>query len=251
MGASFILQAGDNGLDGVTANVTISGSPTGAVSFLAARTPDSGGAVVVPSVLASAGVYTVTLPAPVLWYIWGQDSGGLTGPVPVWVSTSNNLDMELCGKKVRDLLEANRAAIEAKIKVHNPDETLKKIAWGSALGIDDFPSIIVVRPKEDPKYAFFAYGSEIDYTVEVFALVLHQDKLSALTLAADMIAACMSILRQPAYSTVTLDSGLPLNVTVNQGTADDEQLDENKWAATGSLVWSGNGLTQDGSLTWP
>lgn len=250
-GAAFLIESVSNNRDGITGTVVLSGEPTGAVAFLAARTPDLDKASVIAATAKPNGDYVIAFAAPVLWYVWARDVTGTTDGSPVWIGLSDNLDLNLCGNWVRDTLRQNQVAIEQKMQFISKGVTIKQIEYGSPALIEDYPSILICRPKFDPRFAFFSYGSEADYSVEVFFMVMHQEKASVIEMAAMMLEAGLAILRQPDYLTVVLESGLPLNITINQGTADEEQADESHWVGSGSLVWSGNGLTQDGSLQWP
>lgn len=246
MSTGFLIKTTANPKDGVHLSVTLDGTPSGSVTFSICRTPDFSKATAAAATL-TAGVYAVATPHPALWYVWATDGiGTVDAPGCAWVGLSDYPDLDLCGQKLADILTANQAALNVALQTYFQDATIKHIVYGSASAITDFPAILVTKPVLKPHYVAMPYVREIVYQLEVIFTILHQDKAPMLTAASRFVSRIVEILNQPAYEGIVLDSGTPLAFCqCEEGEADETQYDENKYAAVGSLVWTGKALLQD------
>ena len=246
MSTGFAIKSVVNPKDGATLSVILDGTPSASPTFKICRTPDYSRALSASAVL-SGGQYAVSVPHPSLWYIWAADSVGVVdAPGCAWCGLSDNPDLDLCGQKLQEILTANVPALNVALQSYFQAATVKQIVYGSASAITDFPAILITKPEERAQYMFLPYGREITYQLEIMFTIIHQDPAPMLRAASRFVARIMEILNQPIYEGLILESGTPLAFCqCQEGEADESQVEANKWASTGSLVWSGKALLQD------
>lgn len=249
MSTGFLIKSVVNPKDGIHLAVTLDGQPQGAPTFAVCRTPVLGSAAAAPATLA-AGVWSVAVPHPSLWYVWATDSGGTTAPDCAWAGLSDNPELDLCGQKIADILTANRPALDAALQSTLQGATVKQVVYGGAAAINSFPSVLVTKPVETDEYTAMPWVRQKTYRLEIMFTIMHQDAAPLLGAATRFLARVMEILNQPAYEGLLLESGTRLAFCqCQEGEADEQQLDDNKWASVGSLVWSGQALLQDAGTT--
>lgn len=249
MATGLSIKQITNNLDGSTAQVVLSGVADGDVTFQASRTPDMSNPITVDATLVTGLTYDVTLPAPVLWYISAADTAGsVVQPRPVWCSASNDGRTTQLGNKLQSILQANQEALDIALQQFFNLGPIKQIVYGQATQVKSFPAILITKPQRDPNYATYAWGKLNDWTFEIYAMILHQDPTPYLNASTDFMDRVIEILGQPAYSRLTLPDGtIVAFAQAKKGEADDVLVDEhaNKWAAVGSVVWTGNALIID------
>ena len=253
MRTGFKIKSITNNLDGSTAEVMLSGTPSGSVTFQASRTPDMALPGTVPATL-SAGVYTLTFAAPVLWYVTATDSTNATAPVPVFVELASDSDLNLCGKKLESVLNSNRAALDIALQMCLPLPGIKwkQIVYGSNIIVRDFPAILVTKGMVIPSKVAFPYTWDYTYRFEIFAMVMHQDNTSYESAMAAFSERLVKILHQPAYFALCLPSGTIVNnCTCEKGESGEMQTEDNKFYSVGSIVWTGDALLTDAMFGMP
>ena len=246
MSTVFAIKNVSNPKSGVSLVVVLDGQPTGTLHFLVGRTPDVTLASPAAAVLAS-GIYTVTVPHPSLWYVWAYDDiGTVDVPGCNWAGLSDNPDLDLIGMKLWDILRSNQPALNLCLASYLPSLSLKQIIYGSGPSVSDFPCIMIVKPHQDAEWTAMPYCRRISFRFEIMLTILHQDKAPMLPAIARFLSRVMEILNQPGYEDLLLESGTRLAFCQCQdGEGDEVQYDDNKFAAVGSLVWSGTAMLQD------
>ena len=246
MSTGFVIKSVANPKTGSALSIVLDGTPTGTLTFFAGRTPNF--ALASPAAATSAaGIYTVSVPHPSLWYIWASDTNGVVdAPGCGWAGLSDNPDLDLIGQFLTQTLRDNQPALNIALASYLPGLSLKQIVYGGGTGVTDFPCIMVVKPHEDPEWAAMPFVRRISFRFEIMLTILHQDKAPMLPAMSRFLARVMEILNQPAYEGPTLESGTALAFCQCQdGEGDEVQYDDNKFAAVGSLVWSGSAMLQD------
>lgn len=237
-----------NALDGVHATLVLTGTANGAISFKICRQPIYANAVVATAVETSSSplTYNVATPFPALWYIWAVDTDGQSGPGAAWVCITNDPDLRSCGEKIAALLTEHTAGINAALNQLLPGGTVKQIVFGRRLNVEDFPSIVVSKPRMTDNYIGLGFIRETTFAFEIAFAFFHQDEGSQLPIATDMAQRVMSILNLPCYSSLVLDTGTPLTACLaTEGESDETEIDEKTWVAAATVVWSAQGLIQD------
>lgn len=244
----FAIHDVQSGSDGMSAIVTLTGSVSGAVTFLASRKPDIQSASVAAAVGNTLGPYTVSVQNPGLWYFWAQDNFGVTPtPAAAWVSTTIVSEMEAVGLKLRDILRDNAAGIEALLRASRyPNTTIKAIHYGSATRIDDSPAILVQDARDHVEWAFFPYGETHTYQFSVYCIVIHPDEQTEIDFATQFGEAVRYILRQPHYLEIKLDTGAVVdNASASDVSVSDIDLGgDGAHGAVATITWSGVVVSQ-------
>jgi hypothetical protein len=194
----------------------------------------------------SGSTYAVAVPFPALWYVWAVDNDGAVAPGACWVSITNDSDLRSCGEKLAAILLEHKAGLNAALSEISDQATVKQIVFGRSLNVDDFPAIVVTRPRRQENYIGLAFIREVIFSYEIFFALFHQDEASQLPIATNMADRIMQILNLPAYSSLTLDTGTPLTGCIaTDGEPSEDEVGEKTWTAVGSVVWTAQGLIQD------
>lgn len=240
----------NNAKDGAHLNVLIVGRPTGDVVFYVGRLPGGEDRQEVDSgSITGTNPFAITVPHPLaFWYVWVEDDNGFCAAADGdWVDYTGYRDIDEIGYCLRDRIVANQIAIEKSIQAYFPDQSLKQILYGSASAIREFPALLVTKPRRDPEeYVAAPMVQRHTYTFDIYCFILHQEKTTQVRQASQFMASVMSILNQPHYTLLKVNDSYTLDQCLaRSGEADDSELDTGKWAAVGSLVWSGEGFIQD------
>lgn len=249
MSTGFQIKSVSNPKNGVTVSVVLDGQPAGTPTFALCRTPDVARAAAASATL-SGGVWAVTVPHPSLWYVWATDTNGTTAPGAVYAGLSDNPELDLCGQALADILTANKPALDIALASSLQGATLKQIVYGGAAAITAFPAILVTKPVVTSEYIGMPWVREMTYQLEIMFTILHQDSAPLLKAATRFLGRVTEILNQPDYEGIRLESGTRLAFCqCREGESDEQQLEENKWASVGSLVWTAKSLLQDAGQT--
>lgn len=242
-GVSIVSAA--NGLDGYSASVVISGTPSGPLSFWASRTPDVSNSLLCTH--TGSNPYAISVPHPSLWYIWAKDDNGFTAtPGAVWVGESDGIDLDEIGYAIRDVFLHNKTGLEAILRQDFPNITIKQIVYGSPILIEGFPSILVHRPRVSEQWVAFPWVKQHQYAFDIAFMLVHGDPQIRIQTVTRWTRAGMFIINQPAYETLVLPSGLVVNFCqASEGNSDEVDLGDVGFGVIGSLVWSGLALKQD------
>ena len=112
--------------------------------------------------------------------------------------------------------------------------------------VTDYPAIIIVSPKVSAQYVSTGYGRLYQFSCDIFPLLVHEDRKSNLANVAQLCDAIMRILNSPPYEELPLESGTVLyRAQCTVGEADDSQVSDNKFAATGQISWSADAFIID------
>lgn len=243
-----------NPLDGLNAQVDLSGVPTGTLSFWISRTPvfatafQASSYTMVAPVNSPAVTYNIAVPVAALYYIWAVDFNGVASgnPAAVFVGMSNEVDENLIGYWLRDTMIANQAAIEAYVQQYFKGQTIKQILFGNPTSVEDWPCIYVAQPSCNEDYVAAPYGREFNFRTVISAICMHQDRQTALAYATQLGSAIKYILNTPPYEEVALASGTTIyRCQIMSATYDDISVSENKWAAGAELIWTSNAFIID------
>lgn len=240
--AAIAILSLDSAGDGMHVVAELTGTPTGGVTFEASLEPQDG-FVFVPHFEPTPGVYRIVLSHPDLWYIRALDSSGESPPSPVWMAKTEESILNLVGEAVRGLIERHKTGIEMMLrKNYFPDLQIKQIVFGTALNINDFPAILVTKPRFQKKWVATGGLAEFTYMVDIYVQIFHNDAgthLQASVRAGE--ALCQLINR---YDSIILSDDTPLAFCgAEEGDADDIAIEEGgPYCAIFSIVWSGISL---------
>ena len=244
------IEAAINPEDGINAQVTVTGTPNGALTFTICRLPNyaqSGSAI---GILTGSS-YNVATPFPGLWYVWAVDSDGPSDMVAVWVSLTNDPDLRACGEYLATILSEHEVGINAALAQLAPGTTVKSIVFGRLMTLDAFPIITILKPRKTDAYCGLGFLREVEYSYEIVFGFFHQDEGAQLPIATSIADAIIQILNLPMYSSLLLPTGTPLTGCIaSEGEASEVAIDEQIWVAQASVLWAAQGLMQDtGVLT--
>lgn len=250
MPTGFLIKSVANVRDGLHLAVTLDGTPTGAVSFDCAPLPRRDHAVYppvpVPASLQPDGTYLVAVPYPDIWYIWATDGQGRTDdPGAGYMGLSDDPDLNGVGAAVEGILTENIPGLNAALQTLLPNVTMKRVVYGSATAIDDYPAILVCKPRRSDRPYAMPYVFENTFSLEIMCLFRHGDKNSVLALGTSFAARVMDILKRPCYNQFTLPSGTQVaDAYCRTGESDELQDDDSSFVNIGSLLWSANAFIQ-------
>jgi len=215
-----------NNQDGTTALLTLSGAPTGTLTVRAARTPTAAPGGLLSVAMVSTTQYNVTLAAAAAdaygqWFVRPSDNSGRLyandteegnyDPV-VWISLVNEDEYWEALNWLRDTLWANRWAINARLQTVYASSRLKDVVAGPGFHVpQEWPAIAVLPSGMDDEY----YASDF-YSKRTFRAALHgatavvNNPILESRLNACFGQTVADLLKQQAYETTTLPSGLVL-----------------------------------------
>jgi len=186
------------------------------------------------------------LPSPNLWYVWILDGGQpCLDPEAVWISKSDDEDLNECGLFIEQRLVANKKGLEASIRPIYPQATIKQIVYGLGSAVMEFPSIIVSNPSDDTPWRFAPFGSEADFNLQIAVIIQRMDEQTELAAATRLTRAVQRILSQPANLEITLPCGSMLVNARTQAASISERQLADRWLSIGILNWSAMTLYLD------
>lgn len=252
MASGLIIASVANGQDGKSFVITLNGVAVGQLSFWLNRVPSATGAV--PASYTGSNSYTVAVPYPALWYVWAADGNGLTEePVAVEVGPTDGQDLSDLGKALRDLLWDNKLGLEIPLRHRDPNWTLKQVVFGSGYDLEDYPSILVMRPVRRSEYIAAPYVRQHTFSVMIACVMLREDEQSDLPSMSEWMAMVDTVLSQPAYDHIVLPSGMIVDFGyIRQSQVTEEVVgDGQKFVCIGTLEWGGVGDTVDSGTLYP
>ena len=236
--------------DDSTATAVIQGVPSGALAFLASSFPEARDQLSVP--YSGAGPYTLDLPVPDLWWVWAQDSAGVSGPLPVWTSVAARWINDL-GGWLRDTIDTNSLLINKVLQARFPGSSLQRVFYGYPGQTDASPRVVIDQPRFSEEWGGNAgpgdiYGAGeklITYFARIHCGVLHNTEVTELPQAMRLGGAVLRILARPLYNDFLLPSkdrpsGLRIfNASVGQGSGQTIALEDGRYSSEVELSWSG------------
>lgn len=242
MATGIVLHSLYNLQDGVHARATVYGTPSGSLIFLFADTPEIEKATQAPAVPDGQDLYMLLMPRIGLWYVWAQDDDGATAPQAVWLGLSDDPDIDLCGEFLADALRLHEMGLQTALRSFFHDgTTIKSISYGSVFSIDEFPAILVTKPRESVQPVLMPLVDEHTFRFEILIFVPHQERSAYLRVAGVFCARVMEILNRPVYRDFQLKSGQCMGMCIaSEGQSDEVQEDDKTWTALASVVWSGS-----------
>lgn len=244
MPAGVAIAAIVSNEDNASATVTLTGTPNGAVSFLAGRSPEVADATVAPH--AGSGPYVVTLPHPSGWHVWVRD-GADVAPEPgaVWVSLSGRQDADEAGQWLADTLWANRRLLDAAARQAGHRLTLAQTVYG-ARQVTKWPSLVILRPRIESEPFAFPHVWRHEFTFEVVLVQAHNTEQSEVETATTLGRAAQLILNQPAYLSFTLPSGVAVTgCRASSCSVDEGEVAGAGFQVIGTLSWRCEAQVQD------
>lgn len=235
--------------DGVSASVTLSGTPTGMLEFWAAEVADGPEFALPFTSSGTPGQYVVVLPRTnKVWAVWAKDDNGFGVQFgAVWIGVSDDPDVDAIGKWIRDRLTIAKPLMEACLQSWYPNTKLKTITYGFVGNIINFPSILIANPKYTWDWAATGFVSKWSYSFTIACMAAKSEEQTELPLVTRMAQAVMDALNIRRFSRFTLPNGLPLYYCMTrEGDATEIQVEDNVFASVASCVWSGKALKQQG-----
>ncbi len=191
-----------------------------------------------------------------LWYVWAIDSSGVSDPMPIWVDVQQvgynpGPDLVQVCDKLQEILLSHIPGINASIQqVFHADAGLKVVHFGSATALREFPSILITNPRVQVDWVAFPMVREFVFTVDILAIILHQDQASVMPIATHMAGWIMEILNNPIYDQISLPNDTRLAFCMaSSGDSMEAKFDEKYWSGVASIAWSGKALAQPTMLS--
>jgi len=219
--------------------LTIDGVPSGTLTLAVSRTPDGVSEVIILPTVASGGYYYATPPPAPMYYVWLQD-GGVRGADHAAVWLYNASVTAGIGKKLRDVLIANKKGVEALMQVAQPGVTVKQIVYGHQTDVTEFPAILITNGRVRPSYFGIGFLSQYEHFFEIECIVVSEGERSLTEMTSRMGEATWRILRSPFYDSFIVDT-----IEVNLGAVGDVSYTESRTeggrlTSYAMLSWSGN-----------
>lgn len=247
MATGFSIASVANKLDGRKMRVSLSGLPSGSVTFLVSRTPDRSGAFApVAATSIDARTFDITVTRVALWYVWAIDTNGpVDVPGAAWVGFSDIPALDNVGIKLAQIMTDNIPGINAALQTWFPGTTVKQVVYGSALDIRDFPAIAITKPSVQDEYTGIPFLRTLTFSLEIHLYTLHQDKGSWTQAAARFTGRVMEILNQPDYSAILLPDQILSMCHAFSGNVDEIEVEPGAFATVGTTIWTGIGDQMD------
>ena len=228
--------------DMLTAVATVQGTASGAVSFLGGQDPLGTDRVPIPA--SGSGPYTLAFGHPELWWIWVQDSGGIsTKPYPVWL-TDAPIILNSIGQTLADLIDANKAALEvlsAQVFPNAPAlTTVKQVFYGYQGSVDQYPCITVAEPLYVPEVIGAPRTILWTYECQIKVEILHNTDKTEIGIAAVMTGGLLMLLNRHIYNRITLPSGTILfNCQATRSSGNQVEVPNQSFGSEFAITWHG------------
>lgn len=224
---------------GANANVILSGTPNGSVSFMISRTPYYAQAWA--TTFTGAGPYLVALPHPDTWFIWVLDTDGVCAQP----GASYYDEWTQLGAHIQQVLIDAVPALNAALQTWIPGITIGSIIYGPGQDTDLYPAVIISHPEVDPDWVGEPYLTTYAYKCMLTCILLHEDEISYQQACTALLQCIGGILRNPFNESFVLPNGHGINFAQARGLQVSDREIGGHWVTTGSLIWSALGQRLD------
>ena len=233
--------------DSAHATAVLDGAAVGALGFRATREPVFSDASQVVLLFTGTGPYTVTLPGVDLWYLWATDNNApSTNCLPVWIGGSDSDFLDEVGQAVAGILTTHKPAIEARVRPWSPGTTIKQVMYGFPGAIEEWPAIVVQRPKFIADWYAMPSIKLYHLTLEIAIVTVRSTEVSELKLVGRIMSAVVAILTKREQ--ITMPSGsIACRCQAEEGNVEEQMIDGTSHFITmARLQWSGDVMRQEG-----